>query len=81
MKQPLLVQQGEKELLPDWHWDNYIMGFAKPIEQIFIKLSRYIYVSKRYYTRERWNEHEKDEWEKTDIFVDDNTGRGTVFLF
>ena len=27
------------------------MGFAKPIEQIFIKLSRYIYVSKRYYTR------------------------------
>ena len=28
------------------------MGFAKPIEQIFIKLSRYIYVSKRYYTRE-----------------------------
>uniref|UniRef100_UPI001A9AF64F hypothetical protein n=1 Tax=Mediterraneibacter gnavus TaxID=33038 RepID=UPI001A9AF64F len=27
-------------------------GFAKPIEQIFIKLSRYIYVSKRYYTRE-----------------------------
>ena len=51
MKQPLLVQQGEKELLPDWHWDNYIMGFAKPIEQIFIKLSRYIYVSKRYYTR------------------------------
>lgn len=26
------------------------MGFAKPIEQIFIKLSRYIYVSKRYYT-------------------------------
>ena len=33
MKQPLLVQQGKKELLPDWHWDNYIMGFAKPIEQ------------------------------------------------
>lgn len=29
------------------------MGFAKPIEQIFIKLSRYIYVSKRYYTRRR----------------------------
>lgn len=29
------------------------MGFAKPIEQIFIKLSRYIYVSKRYYTREK----------------------------
>ena len=27
------------------------MGFAKPIEQIFIKLSRCIYVSKRYYTR------------------------------
>ena len=33
------------------------MGFAKPIEQIFIKLSRYIYVSKRYYTR-RYS-HEK----------------------
>ena len=33
MKQPLLVQQGDEELLPDWHWDNYIMGFTKPIEQ------------------------------------------------
>lgn len=33
MKQPLLVQQGGKELLPDWHWDNYIMGLTKPIEQ------------------------------------------------
>ena len=33
MKQPFLVQQEEKELLPDWHWDNYIMGFTKPIEQ------------------------------------------------
>ena len=32
------------------------MGFAKPIEQIFIKLSRYIYVSKRYYTRKKSNE-------------------------
>jgi len=32
------------------------MGFAKPIEQIFIKLSRYIYVSKRYYTRRIANE-------------------------
>ena len=32
------------------------MGFAKPIEQIFIKLSRYIYVSKRYYTRRKTNE-------------------------
>ena len=31
------------------------MGFAKPIEQIFIKLSRYIYVSKRYYTRKNYN--------------------------
>jgi len=31
------------------------MGFAKPIEQIFIKLSRYIYVSKRYYTRRNGN--------------------------
>ena len=27
------------------------MGLTKPIEQIFIKLSRYIYVSQRYYTR------------------------------
>lgn len=33
------------------------MGFAKPIEQIFIKLSRYIYVSKRYYTRRNSNEN------------------------
>ena len=32
------------------------MGFAKPIEQIFIKLSRYIYVSKRYYTRKIWDD-------------------------
>ena len=27
------------------------MGLTKPIEQVFIKLLRYIYVSKRYYTR------------------------------
>ena len=27
------------------------MGFTKPIEQIFITFLRYIYVSKRYYTR------------------------------
>ena len=27
------------------------MGLTKPIEQIVIKLSRYIYVSKKYYTR------------------------------
>ena len=33
MKQPIPVQQGEKELLPDWHQDNYIMGLTKPIEQ------------------------------------------------
>ena len=32
------------------------MGLTKPIEQLLIKLLRYIYVSKRYYTRE-----EKDE--------------------
>ena len=36
------------------------MGFAKPIEQIFIKLSRYIYVSKRYYTKENGYEKEDD---------------------
>ena len=35
------------------------MGFAKPIEQIFIKLSRYIYVSKRYYTRRDVMKHGK----------------------
>ena len=35
------------------------MGFAKPIEQIFIKLSRYIYVSKRYYTRKKDMENER----------------------
>ena len=33
MKQPILVQQEKKELLPDWHYDNYIMGLTKPIEQ------------------------------------------------
>lgn len=33
MKQPLLVQQGGKELIPDCHEDNYIMGLTKPIEQ------------------------------------------------
>ena len=40
------------------------MGFAKPIEQIFIKLSRYIYVSKRYYTMEKHYglEYDKDEF-------------------
>ena len=27
------------------------MGLTKPIEQLLIKLLRYIYVSKRYYTR------------------------------
>ena len=27
------------------------MGLTKPIEQLFIKLSRYSYVSKKYYTR------------------------------
>ena len=29
------------------------MGLTKPIEQLLIKLLRYIYVSKRYYTREK----------------------------
>ena len=38
------------------------MGFAKPIEQIFIKLSRYIYVSKRYYTKEKRNEINFNYW-------------------
>ena len=36
MKQPLPVQQEKTELLPDLHWDNYIMGFTKPIEQILL---------------------------------------------
>ena len=36
------------------------MGLTKPIEQVFIKLLRYIYVSKRYYTRRDWNEMECD---------------------
>lgn len=34
------------------------MGLAKPVEQLFIKLSRYIYVSEKYYTRRlemNWN--------------------------
>ena len=29
----LLVQQGNKELLPDWYWGNHIIGYANPIEQ------------------------------------------------
>lgn len=41
------------------------MGFAKPIEQIFIKLSRYIYVSKRYYTSQKLYEKIKE----SDILV------------
>ena len=32
------------------------MGLTKPIEQLLIKLLRYIYVSKRYYTRRKYNE-------------------------
>ena len=37
------------------------MGLTKPIEQLLIKLLRYIYVSKRYYTRRKCHEDiEKD---------------------
>ena len=48
MKQPSLVQQRYEELLPDWHWDNYIMGFTKPIEQylfsdLLIKIQVFMY--------------------------------------
>ena len=28
-----VTQQETTELLPDWHWDNYIMGLTKPVEQ------------------------------------------------
>ena len=38
------------------------MGFTKPIEQIFIEFSRYIYVSKRYYTS-------RDDFDKDIILI------------
>lgn len=39
------------------------MGLTKPIEQVFIKLLRYIYVSKRYYTRRKADaEIDSSQW-------------------
>ena len=51
------------------------MGFAKPIEQIFIKLSRYIYVSKRYYTRRRIDMSKREDIKKVLII-----GSGPIII-
>ena len=55
-QQPILVQQEKKELLPDWHYDNYIMGLTKPVSYTHIdvykrqvdELTDYDAVMKRY---------------------------------